>query len=251
MPRGGTLRLLAENRTLDATTAATIGSGRPGSFVVLMVDDTGTGIPAEVLKEMWQPFFTTKTADKGTGLGLSTVRGIVENHNGFIDVQTVVGRGSSFRVFLPAAEQGASHGTRSPIPIAQSGRGELILVVDDEEHIREMRSTMLTRQNYRVIVAADGAEAVAIFSQRAAEIRLVVTDLHMPNLDGATLSRALRRINPDTRVLVMSGHSSTLGHRPQTHDKPEQFGHAFLHKPFKPEALLAQVQQLLNATPAT
>jgi PAS domain S-box-containing protein len=250
MPRGGTLRLLAENRTLDATTAATIGSGRPGSFVVLMVDDTGTGIPAEVLKEMWQPFFTTKTADRGTGLGLSTVRGIVENHNGFIDVQTVVGRGSSFRVFLPAAEEGMAHGTRSPIPITQSGRGELILVVDDEEHIREMTSTMLTRQNYRVIVAADGAEAVAIFSQRAAEIRLVVTDLHMPNLDGATLSRALRRINPDTRVLVMSGHSSTLGNRPEAHDKPEQFGHAFLHKPFKPEALLEKVQQLLTVTDA-
>ncbi len=248
MPHGGTLRLRAENRTLDAATAATIPNGRAGAFVAMHVEDTGTGIAPEVLKQMWQPFFTTKEAGKGTGLGLSTVRGIIENHNGFIDVQTAVGRGSSFTVYLPAVENAPRDRTTvAPFP-ARSGQGELILVVDDERHIREMTSTMLTRHGYRVILAADGAEAAAVFAQRAAEIRLVITDLHMPNLDGAMLGRALRRINPDAKVLVVSGLSSALGNRPAAY-KPEEFAHAFLHKPFKPEALLQKVQELLR--PAT
>jgi two-component system cell cycle sensor histidine kinase/response regulator CckA len=246
MPHGGTLRLRASNRVLDGTTAAAIPNGRTGAFVMMQVEDTGTGIPPEVQKQMWQPFFTTKEAGKGTGLGLSTVRGIIENHNGFIEVQTAVGRGASFTVFLPAAENAPrDQVTASPIP-ARSGHGELILVVDDERHIREMTSTMLSRHGYRVILAADGAEAAAVFAQQAAEIRLVITDLHMPNLDGAMLGRALRRINPNAKVLVVSGLSSALGNRPSDY-KAEEFAHAFLHKPFKPDALLTKVHALLNA----
>lgn len=248
MPVGGTLRLRAENRVLDEQGAAAIPGGRPGPFVVLQVEDTGTGIPLEIQKQMWQPFFTTKESGKGTGLGLSTVRGIVENHHGFIEVQSTEGRGSLFRVYLPAAEhQPGEHGKVVSVP-AYRGRGELILVVDDERHIRDMTSTMLTRNGYRAIVAADGAEAVGVFALRAAEIRLVITDLHMPNLDGAMLGRALRRINPEAKVLVVSGLSSTLGNRPADY-KPEQFAHAFLHKPFKPEALLAKVAELLDPAP--
>lgn len=124
------------------------------------------------------------------------------------------------------------------------GKGELILVVDDERQIRDMTFTILTRNRYRVILAADGAEAAVVFAQRAAEIRLVITDLHMPNLDGATLGRALRRINPGTRMLVISGMASALGNRPGY--EPEEFADAFLHKPFKPELLLAKVHELLH-----
>jgi two-component system cell cycle sensor histidine kinase/response regulator CckA len=249
MPDGGTLRLRAENLTLDPAAANAIANGRPGAFVALAVEDTGSGIPPDVLKEMWQPFFTTKAADKGTGLGLSTVRGIVQNHNGFIDVQTAVGRGTCFRVYFPAVAEKETNGTRPPVPQPRDGHGELILVVDDEARIRDMTSTMLTRRGYRVIVAADGAEAVAIFAQRASEIRLVITDLHMPNLDGALLARALHRINAQTKVLVMSGHSSTLGNRPAWY-KPDEFADAFLAKPFKPDVLLNKVQELLNASSA-
>jgi two-component system cell cycle sensor histidine kinase/response regulator CckA len=248
MPNGGTLRLKAENRTLENARASAIPGGRAGAFVVLDVEDTGTGIPPEVLKQMWQPFFTTKEAGKGTGLGLSTVRGIVENHNGFVEVKTDVGSGTCFRIYFPAAEDGTterSSASAAPMPF---GRGELILVVDDERHIRDMTATMLARSGYRAIVASDGAEAAALFAQRAAEIRLVITDLHMPNLDGATLCRALRRINPAAKVLVVSGLSSTLGNRPADY-KPEEFADDLLHKPFKPEALLAKVHRLL-ATPA-
>ena len=247
MPNGGILRLVAENRVLDQSAASRLENARAGAFLVLQVEDTGTGIPPEVLKQMWQPFFTTKEAGKGTGLGLSTVRGIVENHNGFVEVNTVVGRGSSFRIYLPAAEGGPTDrqsSTAHPLPM---GNGELILVVDDERHIREMTSTMLTRNGYRVLLAADGAEAVMIFAQRAAEIRLVITDLHMPNLDGAMLGRALRRISPKAKLLVVSGMSSSLGSRPDYN--PKEFAEGFLQKPFKPEALLAKVHELL--TPPT
>lgn len=244
MPSGGVLRLRAENRVLDAAAVDAIEGARPGAFLVLHVEDTGTGIPPEVLKRMWEPFFTTKEADRGTGLGLSTVRGIIENHQGFVEVTTGLGRGSTFRIFLPAAESELPDSVPAPARPLRAGRGELILVVDDERHIREMTMTMLTRSGYRVILAADGAEAAVVFAQRAAEIRLVITDLHMPNLDGAMLGRALRRINPAARMLVVSGHSSSLGSRPDY--RPEEFADAFLHKPFKPETLLAKVQELLR-----
>lgn len=248
MPNGGVLRLRAENRLLDPAAAANIDGGRPGAFLMLQVEDTGTGITPEVQKQMWQPFFTTKDVGRGTGLGLSTVRGIVENHNGFIELTTAINRGTSFRVFLPAAENEIperANVVARPLP---PGKGELILVVDDERHIREMTSTMLTRAGYRVLLATDGADAAIVFAQRAAEIRLVITDLHMPKLDGATFARALRRINQGTRLLVVSGMSSALGNRPDY--KPEEFADAFLHKPFKPETLLAKVHELLNGVPA-
>ncbi len=246
MPHGGTLRLQAENRLLDTVAAHAIEGGRAGAFLVLQVEDTGTGIPPEVLVRMWEPFFTTKESDKGTGLGLSTVRGIIENHGGFIEVFTGVDRGSTFRVYLPA-EEGGPDDKRVGVPTRplQSGKGELILVVDDERHIRDMTMTMLTRHGYRVILAADGVEAADVFAQRAAEIRLVITDLHMPNLDGAMLGRVLRRINPSVRLLVVSGMSSALGNRPDY--KPDEFADGFLHKPFKPVALLTKVQELLRS----
>jgi two-component system, cell cycle sensor histidine kinase and response regulator CckA len=246
MPNGGTLRLRAENRELGLSVADAIERARPGHFVVLIVEDTGTGIPPEVVARMWEPFFTTKEAGKGTGLGLSTARGIIENHNGFVELTTAPGRGTSFKIYLPAAEGIETEQLSPSARTVPQGKGELILVVDDESNIREMTFTMLTRNRYRVIVAADGAEAAALFAQRAAEIRLVITDIHMPNLDGATLGRALRRIKPTTKLLVMSGMASALTNRPN--HTPEEFADAFLHKPFKPETLLTKVHELLRGT---
>lgn len=244
MPDGGTLRMRAENRLLDEASASEFEGGRAGPFLMLLVEDTGSGIAPEILKQMWEPFFTTKEVGKGTGLGLSTARGIIKTHQGFIHVTTAIGRGTCFRVFIPAAE-----GVVATPPLAAKrdlppGRGELILVVDDECRIRELTQTVLTRNGYRVLLAADGAEAVMLFAERAAEIRLVITDLHMPNLDGAMLGRALRRLNPATKLLVVSGLSSPSENRPGY--RPEEFADAFLHKPFKPDALLSKVLQVLR-----
>ncbi|MGH7943432.1 MAG: response regulator, partial [Opitutaceae bacterium] len=193
---------------------------------------------------MWEPFFTTKESGRGTGLGLSTVRGIVENHNGFVEFTTAPSRGSTFRIHLPAVKGAETDQLPPAIRALPSGRGELILVVDDERHIRDMLLTILTRNGYRVVLAADGAEAAVVFAQRAAEIRVVITDIQMPNLDGATLARALRQIKPSTRLIVITGMSPLGTGRPAP--KPEEFADAFVHKPFKPEALLAKVHELLR-----
>jgi len=249
MPEGGTLSLRADNRVLDIDAAAAIPGARPGHFLVIEVADTGMGIAPEILERIWEPFFTTKEAGRGSGLGLSTVRGIIQAHHGFMEVKSVVNRGSVFRLFLPAAEGSEQPAAGPGARVLPRGKGELILVVDDEQQIREMMSQMLGRHGYRVIVAPDGVEAAAVFAQRAAEIRLVISDLHMPNLDGATLGRVLRQISPSAKMLVVSGMTGGLGNRNDF--KPEEFSDALLMKPFKGETLLETVHDLLSGAPQT
>lgn len=241
MPQGGTLRLRGENCALDERAAAVIEGARPGAWLVLHVEDTGTGIPPETLARIWEPFFTTKEMGKGTGLGLSTVRGIVNTHLGFVSLQTTPGAGTTFRVYLPAAE-GSTEGETVAAERAPRGNGELILIVDDEIHIRDLTVTTLSRYGYRVLAASDGTDAVALFAPRSQEIGLVITDLNMPNLDGQALACVLQRLNPDVKLLAMSGLTSS------SHDTPTaaSFAHAFLPKPFKTGALLTTVYRLLH-----
>ncbi|MBL9210816.1 MAG: response regulator [Opitutaceae bacterium] len=243
MPEGGTLRLRAENVVLDAAAARAIDGARPGAFVVLHIEDTGTGIAPEVVARMWEPFFTTKDVGKGTGLGLPTVRAIIESHLGFVQFRTKPGRGTCFRVHLPAAEVVKAEGAAPASQPLPHGRGELILVVDDERTMREMTQAMLERNGYRAIIAGDGAEATAVFAQHAAEIRLVITDLQMPNLDGRTLCRVLRRHNPALKLLAFSG-LATPGEAPDA--GITEYVDAFLPKPFRPEILVATVHALLR-----
>jgi PAS domain S-box-containing protein len=242
MPDGGTLRLSAENCTLDAATAAKLEAGaRPGRWVVLQVQDTGTGIPPEVLARMWEPFYTTKPSDKGTGLGLSTVRGIVEGHSGFVTVQTIVGRGTTFRAYLPPAE-----GILAPAAVtsqAPRGNGELVLVVDDDALVRVTTTTLLTRHGYRVLVAGDGAEALVLFKARKGEIALVITDLDMPHVAGPALAEMARKMKPDIPILAISGVQPGKGSR-----APSNFADGFLLKPFTHEVMLSMVQSVLTST---
>jgi len=244
MPDGGTLVLRGENCLLDEVAATELEGARPGPFLIFHVQDTGIGIPAEVLAHIWEPFFTTKGSGKGTGLGLSTVRGIVENHAGFVTVATAPGKGTTFRVYLPATEnvaQPAGAGISStPAP---RGTGELVLVVDDEPNIRNMSAAMLSRHGYRVLTAADGAEAIALFAPRSKEIRVVITDLSMPNLDGAALAGVVRRLNPGVKIIAVSG----LDAEARGEQSAGRFSHAFIVKPFRPEALLKTVHELLRA----
>ncbi len=242
MPDGGVLRLRAENCLLDERAAKKIDGGMAGAWLVLHVEDTGTGIPAEALNHIWEPFFTTKAADKGTGLGLSTVRGIVDHHRGFISLKTQAGRGTTFRVYLPAAEMPAKIDHLDPVrPSAVRGNGELILIVDDEPQIRDITAAILSRHGYRVLIAGDGSEAVALFASRSSEISVVVTDMSMPNLDGAILANIVQHLNPMVKILAMSGLSSSGGEM-----KMRQITGAFLFKPFKVEALLQAVNKLLH-----
>ena len=245
MPAGGTLSISAENCLLDEVSSRKIDGARPGAWIVLHVEDSGMGIPAETLTHIWEPFFTTKEAGKGTGLGLSTVKSIVENHNGFISLKTQAGRGTTFRVYLPVAEASGKKGGIEMVPAkGERGHGELVLVVDDEPQIRDITAAMLSRNGYRVLTASDGAEAVALFATRCGEINVLITDLVMPNIDGAALANIAQHLNPSVKILAMSGLSSA-----GRSGKMERYGGAFLFKPFKIQALLDAVNNLLHPAP--
>jgi signal transduction histidine kinase len=242
MPRGGTLRLHAVNQQLDEVGAAAISGARPGPYLLIEVSDTGTGIPPEVIERMWDPFFTTKGADRGTGLGLATVRGIVNGQGGVITVQTRVGYGTAFQILLPA-----SPGSECVVDAAASaaiprGQGELILVVDDDASVRDVTGATLTDHGYRVLAAADGTEALALFAPRSLEIRAVITDLDMPNLDGSALIRVVRTLNPAIRILTISGSADVDDPR----RRAPQSG-KFLAKPFNAKTLLGSIHELLQS----
>ena len=247
MPQGGTLGLSAENCVLDEAAAAGIEGARPGKWLVLQVGDTGTGIPPETLARIWDPFFTTKAADKGTGLGLSTVRGIVEHHHGFVTLATAPGLGTTFRVYLPAAESAMISDTSTIPPFANEGKGELILVADDEISIRELVDVTLTHAGYRVMTAYDGAEAAVLFTAHAQEIALVITDLDMPILDGAGLARSIHALTPQMKILMMSGQESTSQAKDMLR---EQFATARIAKPFAIKTLKKAVHELLHGRSA-
>lgn len=243
MSAGGQLTLSAENVTLSPAAAARIAGARPGDWLVLHVKDTGSGISPDVQAKMWDSFFTTKEQGKGTGLGLATVRRIVDDHRGFIAVQSDVGRGATFSIYLPV-ETAAAGTERETVILAHPFRGnnELILVVDDEETILEMTQLILQDSNYRVLTATDGTAGIASYTQHRDEIALVLTDLNMPFLPGAALARVLRHLNPEVRIVAMSGFDGAS----RGSSLPEELIEAFLPKPFRPEMLLNIVHHVLR-----
>ena len=206
MPHGGTLTLEAKRVKVGAKFAGFAPDAKPGLYLALRVSDTGTGIPQDILDRIFDPFFTTKSPDKGTGLGLSTVMGIVKGHGGFMQVSSQPGQGSTFTAYLPA--DGARGGDPGLLPEAAAefrGQGETILLVDDEADVREMAGIVLQRLNFKPLIATDGVDGLLTAAQRSAELRVVITDLHMPQMDGLAFVRALRRMLPDIPVIVASG----------------------------------------------
>lgn len=206
MPRGGTLTLSADVHDIDKVDPGLDPQARPGRYVAIRVADTGTGIPPQILDRMFEPFFTTKPTGKGTGLGLSTTSAIVKSHGGFMRVETAVGRGSTFTVYLPA--QSAHARPAAPADTSASiarGAGELVLVVDDEQPLLRMTSLVLESFGYRVLLAQSGAEALDKFQAHRDDIKLVITDMTMPAMDGATVIRRIREINPNARIIASSG----------------------------------------------
>ena len=204
MAGGGRLLIEAHTSEVDAAFVAFVPEAQPGRYLQLVVRDTGSGIPADIIDRIFDPFFTTKAPEKGTGLGLSTVMGIVKSYGGFIRVHSEDGRGSSLEVYLPAASEVPSE-PETPAGTGLLGSGEFLLIVDDEAIIRETLSTLLTRLGFESIAAADGAEALIQLGQYSEEIKLVITDINMPVMDGVALSRILRRMTPDLPIVAMSG----------------------------------------------
>jgi CheY-like chemotaxis protein len=245
MPAGGELTLAADNVALNAEESKDIPGSSPGSYVMLMVSDTGTGIAPEVLPRIFDAFFTTKGPEKGTGLGLSTISRIVRNHGGFVGVKSELGAGSTFEIYLPRAEAAAA---RAPAPADSQreislGRGELILFIDDDRSAREMAAPTLIEQNYRVLSAANGAEALALLDQHKQDVRLVLTDMDMPVMNGMELLAMLRQRCSNLPVILMSG-TLNAGRR-----QLPAGATAFLIKPFSLGQLLTAVANALGHDP--
>jgi PAS domain S-box-containing protein len=242
MPDGGRLRLYAANVELDASFASMLPGAAPGPHILIEVGDSGTGIPPEILDRIFDPFFTTKGIGEGTGLGLSTVLGIVKSHGGFIHVNTQSGAGTTFQVYLPASpgdEALQSAPLREPVP---AGCGELVLLVDDEEGVRVAARVTLETGGYRVLVAADGAEALALYAVNAGSVAAVLTDLMMPLMDGVAFIRALRTLDGDLPVIAVTG----LGEKAQRSQLKAMGIKTILQKPFAADTLLRAVHGALH-----
>ncbi|HEY4302809.1 MAG TPA: PAS domain S-box protein [Candidatus Didemnitutus sp.] len=246
MPAGGKLAVAAQNAIVEKGEIAQHPEARAGSYVLVTVTDTGQGIPPENLARIFEPFFTTKAVGKGTGLGLSTVLGIVKSHGGFVTVYSEGGRGTVFKIYLPADLTSAEVAVTTPPP-APRGRQELILVVDDEPAIRLSLERMLRAHNYRVLGASNGDEAVRLFVQHGDGIKLLFTDLMMPGMTGMSLIRALRRLEPRLRVVAASG----LQDRERQEELQALGIHEVLFKPFTPLAVLEAINLQLRSQAPT
>ncbi|KOP27014.1 histidine kinase [Hapalosiphon sp. MRB220] len=238
MPNGGILTITAENRVIDETYAQMHLEAHAGGYVVVSISDTGMGIPPEILEHIFDPFFTTKEVGKGTGLGLSTVLGIVKNHGGFVEVSTQVGKGTLFQVFLPIG-QGTATQTKIDAKLPQ-GNGELILIVDDEDVVRQTTQDTLEDYNYKTLVANDGIEAIALYVKYQQEISAVLLDMLMPNMDGLTAIRTLLTVNPNVKIIATSG-------LPANEQKAIAVGaKKFLSKPYTATHLLITLSDLID-----
>lgn len=244
MPEGGSISISAENTAVDENYARMHLEAKPGRFVLITVSDTGPGIPPEIQSRIFEPFFTTKEMTKGTGLGLSTALTIVKSHGGFINVYSELHKGTQFSLYLPAldspraVEAGA---LQTDLPL---GNGELILVVDDEESIREITRGTLETFGYNVLTASDGTEAIALYADRKNEVAVVLTDMMMPFMDGPATIRALQKMNPDVKIIAASG--LTAGHK--AGEASLAGVQMFLNKPYTAEKLLVSLAKVLKAS---
>ncbi|MBD2430582.1 MULTISPECIES: response regulator [Fischerella] len=240
MPDGGSLTISADNLLIDENYARMNLEAKVGPYTVITVADAGVGIPREIVERIFEPFFTTKELGKGTGLGLSTVIGIIKSHGGFVNVYSEVGRGTQFKVYLPAAQGIQIELTPQLEPLA--GKGELILVVDDEPAIQEITRASLETHNYKTLVASDGIEAIALYAQNRNKISAVLMDIMLPSLDGLTAIRTLQKINPTVKIVATSGlaSSSKLAEASTTNIS------GFLSKPYTVKELLLTLQKVLN-----
>jgi PAS domain S-box-containing protein len=244
MPGGGTLTIETANVALNEAACHRLGTISPGRYVRLMVRDTGCGMDMATQTRIFEPFFTTKDVGKGTGLGLATVYGIVTQSRGAISVNSAPGRGASFAIYFPASQvddepskDGAVHSQPQP-------GWETVLVVEDQQSVRGFVRNLLMLNGYRVLEAADGAEAMRICRQHPGEIQLVVTDLVMPGMSGRELAERIAKEQPQVKVLYMSGYTDDS----VVHAGVAQSGMAFLQKPFSPTTFTHKVREVLDGT---
>jgi CheY-like chemotaxis protein len=242
MPQGGKLVLETSHLFLDKAYAGAHLAVKMGKHVMLALSDTGIGMSAEVLSHIFEPFYTTKPQGRGTGLGLATVYGIVQQMEGTIWVYSEPQKGTTFKIFFPAAEgASATEGLSAQEPAVSGGR-EQIMLVEDEEGVRKFIRTMLEKQGYTILEAASPDEALSLASETATPIDLMLTDVIMPRMNGAELAGRISHMRPGVKVLFMSGYSDrTVG----LHDHLDE-GAEFIQKPFTPHSLAKKLRGLLG-----
>lgn len=241
MPTGGVIQMTIDNVTLGENSADLPSEFSPGDYLVIRVSDTGFGIAPDVLDRIFEPFFTTKALGRGTGLGLSTVQTIVKSHGGFPSVQSETGKGTTFSIYLPAQhledEDREAFDKNDEIP---RGNGELLLVVDDEEAIRTVAKNILAEWGYRVLLASNGAEAVALYTQNREKISVVITDMSMPVMGGTETIVALRSLDPNLKIIGSSGLPN-----PQNQADLQIQPTRFIAKPYVAEELLRTLKDII------
>ncbi len=244
MPEGGQLVISAQNVVIDEMTAQANPGAQPGPHVFITITDSGCGIPPDIIDRIFDPFFTTKNQGKGTGLGLSTTLGIVKAHGGFLQVKSAVAQGTEFRIYLPAVFENieVARKPQAPPPAAIHGRGETVLVIDDEASVCEIVGATLEAYGYRVILANDGHIGIDLYRRHANEIKAVLTDMMMPSMQGTQLIAALHAIKPDLPILAMSG----LLEAKKLDLTLEPGRLQMLQKPMSGEELLRSLHSLLN-----
>ncbi|MEI6351610.1 MAG: PAS domain S-box protein [Verrucomicrobiota bacterium] len=242
MDKGGVLLISGANIEIDRKIAALAPDARPGQYAMLSVADRGAGIPNEIVDKIFDPFFTTKETGKGTGLGLSTVMGIVRSHGGFITVNSEENKGSTFKVFLPRETNGLSEEQPAAPVETSSQKGETILVVDDEGLIAKATSILLEKNGYKTLIASGGTEALALYKERASEIKAVVTDVMMPGVDGVQLAREIKAITPRIPIIAFTGQATETR---QTELRALGIN-VVLCKPFDPKKLLLALEDALR-----
>ncbi len=246
MPKGGKLTISAKNVMIDEQYAKMSKLAKAGDHVLIQVSDTGMGIKKENQDKLFEPFFTTKELGKGTGLGLSIVQGIVKAHGGFIEVDSELNKGTTFRVYLPV-ETTRETPVRLELDVKpRLGQGELIIIADDESAIREITKSTLEAYGYNVLDAEDGSEAVALFAQHSNEVALVLTDMVMPVMDGAATIRALRKMKPDLKIIAATGYTDDVRHYDLLNTV-----NAVLKKPYTAGTLMKCITKVLENEPAT
>jgi two-component system cell cycle sensor histidine kinase/response regulator CckA len=241
MPDGGILDITASNFFIDENHAQMHTEAKVGPYVVVAVSDTGTGIPPEIVDRIFEPFFTTKEFGKGTGLGLPTALAIVKSHGGFINVYSEVGKGTTFRVYLPSIKTELQNVKEEQfeLPI---GQGELVLVAEDEDSIREVTVSTLEAYGYKVLTANDGADAVALYAQNKDKIEVILMDMMMPVMDGHASIKVIRKINPVVKIITVSG----LAEKDKLAKIADTGVHAFLPKPYTAERLLKTIHEVIG-----
>ena len=240
MPDGGELTISVENFLIDQNYVRMNLEAKEGAYIVITISDTGTGIPPEIIDRIFEPFFTTKDIGKGTGFGLSTVLGIVKSHGGFVKVDSQVGKGTQFKVYLPAADEIETQANENwSIP---QGKGELILCVDDEVYILDLHQTMLPKYGYRVLTAHNGLEAINLYENHQDQIAVVLMDMMMPYMDGLTAICNLQQINPSVKIIAASG----LNSRNIIESAASLGVKTFLAKPYTTKELLNMIAGILS-----